>query len=276
VSSFLADGAFGVALGSWRSSRSTRTSAVPASVRETTWRRELGERVAHGQRRPRTGPPRPSRISTTVLRASLLVVTLATVVLSACTAPQVIIPTATATATVGTTTSPSASWTVFYARDLDDPIAVTVRGPSVPADPAARVKTRLELLASARVDGPDGSFNVVGATKTRRARVMITGDVVSLDYDVPGDDWALHGSATFKAFLQQVVFTPTVEKGIPRMLITQNGGKQAVIGRRGFDDRRPAHTRERAALIASCGGCGRPTRVGPETLVARRRVQDST
>ena len=148
-------------------------------------------------------------------------------------------PTPGPTSTVVPTSSP-AEWVVFYARDLDDPVAVTVIGPAATSDPASQMRTRLELLARANPHAPSESFNVVPSAKAKLAGVALGGDLATLDYAVPGDDWGINGSANLRAYVQQIVFTATVQTGITRVLITQNGGQRAIIGGEGLVIDRPA------------------------------------
>ena len=62
---------------------------------------------------------------------------------------------------------------------------------------------------------------------------------MTIDYRVPEDDWGVNGSASLRALVQQVVFTASEEPGIVRVLITQNGGREAVIGGEGLVVDRP-------------------------------------
>src|SRR5687767_7156122 len=173
----------------------------------------------------------------------------------ACSAP-VVSPTPSptqppATATPApTSTVTTTEWVVFYARDLEDPVPVTVNGPAAASDPITQLRTRLELLARANTRGPGESFNVVPAAKAQLAGVELGGDLATLDYSVPGDDWGINGSATLKAYVQQIVFTATVQKGVARVLITQNGGQRAIIGGEGLVIDHPA-TRDSVATDRS-------------------------
>lgn len=72
----------------------------------------------------------------------------------------------------------------------------------------------------------------------RLRSVTIAGDLVTIDYRVPGDDWGVNGSASLRALVEQLVFTATDEPGIARALITQNG-ERAVIGGEGLIIDRP-------------------------------------
>jgi spore germination protein GerM len=73
----------------------------------------------------------------------------------------------------------------------------------------------------------------------RLRSVTIAGDLVTIDYHVPGDDWGVNGSASLRALVEQLVFTASEEPGIVRVLITQNGARVAVIGGEGLIIDRP-------------------------------------
>src|SRR5690242_9060947 len=125
-------------------------------------------------------------------------------------------------------------WTVDFARDLAAPIQVDLQGPVPAATIGGRVRQRMEALAAGPRNADGGAFNVLPAMKARLAAVSVSGDLATLDYEVPGDDWGLNGSATLRAFVQQIVFTATEEPGIVRVLVTQNGGRQAIVGGEGL------------------------------------------
>lgn len=125
-------------------------------------------------------------------------------------------------------------WIVDFARDLAAPVPVSLRGPAPAATAGGRIQQRMELLASGPRSADGGAFNVLPGMKARLATVSVSGDLATLDYRVPDDDWGLNGSAMLRAFVQQVVFTATEEPGIARVLVTQNGGRQAVVGGEGL------------------------------------------
>lgn len=156
--------------------------------------------------------------------------------LAACTAP-VAQPTAPPTATPALTPSAVPSccrWEVAFARDLGSPVTVQLPGPVPAATVDRRVQQRLQLLASGPRSADGGAFNVLPGMTARLATVTVSGDLATLDYSVPGEDWGLNGSATLRAFVQQVVFTATEEPGVGRVLVTQNGGRQAIVGGEGL------------------------------------------
>lgn len=160
---------------------------------------------------------------------------LLTLLLTSCAAP-VAQPTATPSPTEVAVASPSpvsAGWTVYFARDLATPIALTVQGPAPAATTELRVRQRMDVLAAAPASHDGGAFNVLARMTARLANVRIAGGLATLDYSVPTGDWGLNGSATLRAFVQQVIYTASEEPGIASVLITQDGG-EAVIGGEGL------------------------------------------
>ena len=124
---------------------------------------------------------------------------------------------------------------VYFARDRQRPIAVAMPGAGLGLTAEERIASRLLALASPpSMPAIAGAFNVVPESRAQLANVSIIGDLVTIDYAVPDDDWGISGSTNLKAFVQQLVFTATEEPGITRALITQNGGQQAVIGGEGL------------------------------------------
>ena len=126
----------------------------------------------------------------------------------------------------------------YYARDEGGPVAVFLEGAGRGATPEERVTSRLVALESGPAQTGD-AFNVVASMKARLQSVAISGDLVTIDYRVPKDDWGVNGSASLRALVQQLVFTASEEPGIVRVLITQNGGLEAVIGGEGLVVDRP-------------------------------------
>lgn len=122
----------------------------------------------------------------------------------------------------------------YFARDLDLPVAVFLEGAGVGASPEDRIRSRLIALENgpARVE-PD-AFNMVATMRARLRSVTIAGDLVTIDYHVPDDDWGVNGSASLRALVQQLVFTASEEPGIVRVMITQNGETGALIGGEGL------------------------------------------
>jgi hypothetical protein len=84
----------------------------------------------------------------------------------------------------------------YFARDLDAPVAVFLEGAGVGATPEERIWSRLVALENAPSRAGAEAFNVVASMKARLRSVSITGDLVTIDYRVPGDDWGVNGSAS--------------------------------------------------------------------------------
>ena len=137
--------------------------------------------------------------------------------------------TASASPTVATT-----GWTVFFARDLATPVAVTVTGPAPAASVELRVRQRMDVLAAAPPSRDGGAFNVLARMTARLARVTVASGLATLDYSTPSGDWGIDGSAMLRAFVQQVIYTASEEPGVISVLITQDGGNEAVIGGEGL------------------------------------------
>jgi len=149
-------------------------------------------------------------------------------------------PSATSQSTASPSPAPSASAgheIVFFARDRLPPVAARADGAGAGTTAAARVLSRLAVLFGAQP--PAGLFNTTLAARARPATATIDGDLVTIDFDVPGGDWGTAGSAGTKAFLQQIVYTATEEPGIRRVLITENG-HQAIVGGEGVVVDHPA------------------------------------
>lgn len=171
---------------------------------------------------------------------------------SACgTQPVATSPTPTVTAPQPTATGSPADLdraVVYLARDRMPPVAwpSTFAGQGSTAED--RIRSRIEALftttAPAQWEPP--LANVVPLTSARLGSVVVSGDLATLDFTVPNEDWTLGGSAMLKAFVQQLVYTASEERGIRRVLITQNGGQTAIIGGEGLTVDRPT-TREQIA-----------------------------
>lgn len=125
---------------------------------------------------------------------------------------------------------------VYLARDRLPPVAWPSADSGVGATGELRVRSRVERLfttvAPPSWDPP--LVNVVPLSSARLASVRIDGDLAVVDFTVPNDDWSLGGSAMLKAFVQQLIYTASEEPGIRRVLITQNGGRMAIIGGEGL------------------------------------------
>ena len=147
-------------------------------------------------------------------------------------------PTATAPATVSpsapsptaTPRGPVEKLRVYFARDQLPPVGADLDVELSDGTTAeGRVKARLRALATATA--PSGAVNILASLRTKPVvnDVRLSGDLVTVDYTVPGGDWGAAGSAGSLALLQQLVYTASEEPGIRRVLITENGGKRTII-----------------------------------------------
>ena len=129
---------------------------------------------------------------------------------------------------------------VYFARDGQSPLAVHLPGAGIGATPEERIRSRLLALETGpRVVMPD-AYNSVRDASAKLDVVRVAGDLVTIDYRVPGDDWGVNGSARLATFVQQLVYTASEEPGIVRVFITQNGGQPAIIGGEGLVIDHPA------------------------------------
>jgi spore germination protein GerM len=129
---------------------------------------------------------------------------------------------------------------VYFARDGQLPLAVYLPGAGIGATAEERIRSRLVALETGPgVVMPD-AYNSVRDAKAKLESVRIAGDLVTIDYRVPDDDWGVNGSARLATFVQQLVYTASEEPGITRVLITQNGGRTAIIGGEGLVIDHPA------------------------------------
>jgi spore germination protein GerM len=127
----------------------------------------------------------------------------------------------------------------YFARGLGPPLAVFLEGAGLGSTPEERIRSRLAALENGPSLAGADAFNVVAAMKARLRSVTIEGDLVTIDYRVPADDWGVNGSTAVRALVQQLIFTASEEPGIVRVLITQNGERGAVIGGEGLIVDRP-------------------------------------
>ena len=129
---------------------------------------------------------------------------------------------------------------VYFARDGHSPLAVYLPGAGIGATPEERIRSRLVALETGPgVVMPD-AYNSVRDANAKLDGIRIAGDLVIIDYSVAGDDWGVNGSARLASFVQQIVYTASEEPGITRVLITQNGGRTAIIGGEGLVIDHPA------------------------------------
>lgn len=129
---------------------------------------------------------------------------------------------------------------VYFARDGGPPLAVHLPGAGIGATAEERIRSRLVALETGPgVVMPD-AYNTVRDAKAKLDDVRVGGDLVTIDYRVPDDDWGVNGSTRLLSFVQQLVYTASEEPGITRVLITQNGGRTAIIGGEGLVIDHPA------------------------------------
>jgi hypothetical protein len=151
------------------------------------------------------------------------------------------------TASAGTTPAPTPAATViltpaptrpdhgliYFSRDGLPPVAAhdDQAIPDGGAIDLKRIALRIADLLGRRVAPPAGAFTAVprnSVVKTAEA-LEVQGDLLKLDFTVPGGDWGIRGSAQSLAFIQQLVYTATEEPGIHQVLVTENGGQAVTI-----------------------------------------------
>ena len=150
-------------------------------------------------------------------------------------------PTATPSASASTSTStatpvPTATPTptrpdhdlAYFARDGLPPVAAHVDG--IGTSPRAEQRVASRVSASLFGTPPAGAFNAApSGAPVKVSGVGISGDLATVDFNVPNGDWKVRGSAQTLALVQQVVYSGTEEPGIHRVLFTQNGGGKVTI-----------------------------------------------
>lgn len=122
----------------------------------------------------------------------------------------------------------------YYARDQGAPVAMFLPGAGTGTTAEERISSRLVALENGPAQSGIDAFNVVASMTAHLQQVTIADDLVTIDYRVLAADWGVNGSASLRALVQQLVFTASEEPGIVRVLITQNGGRTAVIGGEGL------------------------------------------
>ena len=139
------------------------------------------------------------------------------------------------------------------------PVGIHFDGMPQLSDGASRIRARLGHLWDTSIRPLPGSFNAAPPAQVIRdiGNVTITpaGDA-NVDFLLRSGDWGVRGAAQTNALLQQLVYTITEEPGVRRALITQDGGKRAVIDQldRAASGRFPAgalpHPLERPVQVA--------------------------
>ncbi len=127
---------------------------------------------------------------------------------------------------------------IYFARTDLPPIGIHATGIAPQSTPQERIRSRLSILsrnadlsAFAGADRvPPNAFNALRAGAVQGvASVTITGDIATIDFTVPSDEWGVGSQARSFAALQQLVYTASEEPGIRRVLMTQNGGRPVRI-----------------------------------------------
>lgn len=159
--------------------------------------------------------------------------------LTAATSPTISAPTQPQPSTVAVTSPPFSGVpratpeprgrsVVFFAVPGARPVAVDVAVAYVGPSASDRIFARLRTLPLAS-GGPPEAVNVASAMRARLIEVTLeTKERVIVDFSVPSDGWGV-GADQAKLLAQQLVFTATEEEGVVTVLVTQNGGKPAVI-----------------------------------------------
>jgi len=129
---------------------------------------------------------------------------------------------------------------VYFARDGQPPLAVYLPGAGIGTTAEERIRSRLVALETGPGVVLPNAYNSVRDAKSKLDGVRVAGDLVAIDYVVPDDDWGVNGSTRLASFVQQLVYTASEEPGIVRVLITQNGGRTAIIGGEGLVIDHPA------------------------------------
>ncbi len=169
--------------------------------------------------------------------------------------PQTLTPTQRSTAAPGSLASPTATPTsvisprptptpeprgravVFFASRQGIPVAVDEPKAAGGQSQSDHVFYRLAALRTTKVAGPPAYVNLFPTLKaTFMETTVASPGVVSVGFIV-GEmygDWGVSPDDV-KLLLQQIVFTATEEPGIDRVVITQNGGRPAVIAGKTYD-----------------------------------------
>jgi hypothetical protein len=114
---------------------------------------------------------------------------------------------------------------VYFARDRLPPVAAHVDGAAAGVTSVARTLARMRALFVA--PAPAGLFNAALSSLARPLSADVADDVVTIDFAVLSGDWGVAGSATVRAFIQQLAYTATEEPTLPRALFTWQAGALA-------------------------------------------------
>lgn len=133
------------------------------------------------------------------------------------------------------TSEPRGRAVVYFASRQGVPVAVDAASALGGQSESDKVFFRLSALRSTKTGGPPGYDNLYARMRARLAETTIDrpGTVV-VGFSVTGGDWGVPADDV-RLVLEQIVFTATEEPGIDLVLITQNGGKPAVIAGRTID-----------------------------------------
>lgn len=177
---------------------------------------------------PDTRPPRPTQTLTPTQRPTTTPAPVAVATLR----PAAVSPVRTFPPTP--TPEPRGRAVVYFASRQGVPIAVEEPKAAGGTSQSDHVFFRLAALRSTKAEGPPGYANLftsmkafLAETTVERPGIVTVGFSAAADWGVTGDDARL--------VVQQIVFTATEEPGIDRVLITENGGKPAVIGGTTYD-----------------------------------------
>lgn len=151
------------------------------------------------------------------------------------TTPPTVAPSSIATPRPTPTPEPRGRAVVYVAAPDKEPAAVPMTGSVGGTSESDHVYFRLLALRQQR-QAPAGYANVFASLRAQLAETtVVTKGTVVVGFSVPpSGDWGV-GADLLKLLLQQIVFTATEEPGIDLVLITQNGGKPAVIGGQAID-----------------------------------------
>ncbi len=124
---------------------------------------------------------------------------------------------------------------VFYASRQGIPVAVDEPKAAGGTSPSDHVFFRLAALRATKAEGPPGYDNLFAKMRAHLAETTVDrpGTVI-VGFSVSGGDWGVPAEDV-RLVLQQIVFTATEEPGIDWVVITQNGGKPAVIAGQTYD-----------------------------------------